>query len=159
MIRDAEIKDAKSIASLWNWMIQDTLATFTTEEKSLEDIENLVEARQSGFFVAEDAEGVTGFVTFGPFRAGPGYGATCEHTVIVAPDSQRQETGRALMAQAMRSAAKQGYHVMVGAISSANLQAVRFHEKLGFDEVGRMPEVGRKAGCWLDLILVQKILD
>jgi phosphinothricin acetyltransferase len=33
------------------------------------------------------------------------------------------------------------------------------HERLGFAEVGRMPEVARKFGRWLDLVLLQRPLD
>jgi L-amino acid N-acyltransferase len=48
---------------------------------------------------------------------------------------------------------------MVAAVSSANPGAVAFHERLGFGQVGRMPEVGFKNGQYLDLILLQKMLN
>ncbi len=32
---------------------------------------------------------------------------------------------------------------------------IRFHERLGFVEVARLPEVGVKFGRWLDLVLLQ----
>ena len=158
MIRAPTMDDALAISGLWNWMIRETLATFTTEVKTVAAIESLLEQRPDGFFVAEEGEEVTGIVTFGPFRAGPGYATTCEHSVLVRPGYQHRGIGADLMRHAMQAAGHAGCHVMVGAISSANPPAVKFHAKLGFDEVGRMPEVGRKAGRWLDLILMQKIL-
>jgi len=30
---------------------------------------------------------------------------------------------------------------------------------MGFSEVARMPEVGRKFGRWLDLVFMQRVLD
>ena len=159
MIRVATIQDTATIAELWNWVIRETLATFTTEEKSVAEIERMILDRKGRFFVAEEVGTLHGFVTLGPFRAGPGYAATCEHSVVVKPQFQRRGTGAGLMTHAIRYAENAGFHVMVGAISSANPQAVAFHTKMGFDEVGRMPQVGRKAGRWLDLILMQKILS
>lgn len=159
MIRAAIAEDAQQICDLWNWMIRDTLATFTSQEKSIEGILEMIERRQWAFFVACDGDDLAGFMTFGAFRAGPGYAASAEHSLIVDPASQRQGTGRALMAAGEEAARGLGIHVMVAGISSANPAAIRFHAALGFERVGYLPEVGRKAGRWLDLVLMQKILQ
>ena len=157
-LRAAELGDAGAVATLWNGMIRDSLATFTTEEKTPQDIAGLIASRVDAFWVAEVAGAVQGFVTFGSFRGGPGYAATVEHSIVLAETAQGKGLGRGLMTRAMDAAAAQGHHVMVAAISSANPGAVSFHETLGFAQVGRMPEVGRKRDHWLDLILMQKIL-
>lgn len=157
-IRPAEPRDAVAVADLWNGMIRDSLSTFTTDEKTPEDITTLIATRAGAFWVAEDAGKVLGFVTYGSFRGGPGYGATVEHSIVLSDAAQGRGLGRGLMTRAEEAAAAQGHHVMVAAISSANPGAVIFHEKLGFAQAGRMPEVGRKHGQWLDLILMQKTL-
>ena len=139
-------------------MIRDTLATFTTTEKPVEDVANLIAQRRNAFFVAEQDGLVEGFATCGTFRPGPGYAHTVEHSVIVDPDAQGGGVGRGLMLQLEGACKKADCHVMVAAISSANPHAIAFHTALGFETTARMPQVGRKAGQWLDLILMQKIL-
>jgi phosphinothricin acetyltransferase len=62
---------------------------------------------------------------------------------------------RALIARAEQA----GLHVMIGGIDSSNTQSLQFHERLGFREVARMPEIGWKHARWCDLILVQKVLS
>jgi phosphinothricin acetyltransferase len=52
-----------------------------------------------------------------------------------------------------------GKHVMVGAIDAENVASLRFHERLGFREVGRMPGIGFKLGRWLSLVLMQRHLE
>jgi phosphinothricin acetyltransferase len=47
---------------------------------------------------------------------------------------------------------------MVAAIDAENVESIAFHERLGFQVVARMPEVGRKFDRWLDLVLMQRIL-
>ncbi len=158
MIRPAEARDAEAIACLWNWMIRDTLATFTAQEKTLQDIEAMIAARPGAFFVADRAGQLAGFVTFGAFRAGDGYARCCEHSILVDPRAQANGLGRALMLCACEAAAAQDLHVMVAAISGVNTQAIAFHERLGFTHGGRLAEVGHKNGRWLDLVLMQKIL-
>lgn len=158
IIRAAETRDAPAVTALWNAMIRDTLATFTTQERLFAEIEALIMARLNAFWVAEVGGKVSGFVTYGAFRGGPGYATTVEHTIILDPAVQRTGLGRKLMAHAMAQAAASGVHVMVAAISSANPQAQAFHTALGFEQVGHLPQVGRKSDMWLDLILMQKTL-
>lgn len=157
-VRPAVPEDAGAIAALWNPMIRDTLSTFTTVEKSPGDIRGMIAERPDAFFVAQAQDVCAGFVTFGPFRAGPGYAATVEHTVIVADSGQTRGMGRILLTAAEDAARAQGHHVMVAGISDTNEGAQIFHQQVGYREVARMPQVGRKAGQWLDLVLMQKIL-
>ncbi|MFG6590695.1 GNAT family N-acetyltransferase [Sulfitobacter sp. 1A12157] len=158
VIRPALAQDAAAVAALWNGMIRGSLSTFTTDEKTREEIAALIAARTDAFWVAEGDGAVLGFVTYGSFRGGPGYAATVEHSIVLSEAAQGRGLGRDLMTQAIEAATAGGRHIMVAAVSSANPGAVAFHEKQGFGQVGRMPEVGRKHGQWLDLILMQKTL-
>jgi len=113
--------------------------------------------------VAEVDGRVVGYATWTAFRSAggrfPGYDRTVEHTIHVAPDQQGRGVGRTLLEALVAEARRRDVHVMVGAIDSANTGSLAFHAALGFVEVGRMPEVGRKHGRWLDLVLVQRIVD
>lgn len=158
IVRAATLDDAAQIADIWNDMIRDSLSTFTTVEKTVAEVHDMITQREDAFWVADDGA-IEGFVTYGPFRSGQGYDATVEHSIVLSKHTQGRGVGRALMETAMKQAQTQGIHTMIAAISSANPDAVRFHEALGFAQTGHMPEVGRKAGQWLDLILMQKTLD
>ena len=52
-----------------------------------------------------------------------------------------------------------GKHVMIGVIDAANYASIRFHARLGFEQVAAFREVGHKFGRWLDLIFMQRFLD
>jgi len=49
--------------------------------------------------------------------------------------------------------------VLVAAVDADNEGSIAFHRALGFVEVARMPEVGRKFDRWLDLVLLQRVID
>jgi phosphinothricin acetyltransferase len=56
-------------------------------------------------------------------------------------------------------AAALGKHVIVGGIDADRLSSLRFHERLGFEQVAHLKEVSFKFGRFLDLIFVQRRLD
>lgn len=159
IIRAAGAPDAAQVAELWNSMIRDTLATFTTDEWTETAMAERIAQRQGAFWLAEDAQGLAGFVTFGPFRPGPGYAATVEHSVILRASAQGRGVADRLMDTAEAGAAAMGHQVMVAAISGANPRAIDFHARRGFRQTGHMPQVGFKAGQRLDLILMQKTIS
>lgn len=146
------------ICAIINPIIRDTLVTFAQDERSAESVAEDVARRGPAFLVAERDSRLVGFATYAPFRPGAGYVRTCEHTAYLAPEARGQGVGRHLMQHLEAVALSQSVHVMVAAISGANPAAVAFHGRLGFVQVGRMPEVGLKQGRWLDLILMQKVL-
>ena len=67
--------------------------------------------------------------------------------------------GRSLLEALIERARTNGAHVMVAAVDGANAESIAFHERLGFRVVARMPEVGRKFDRWLELVLLQRIID
>ena len=48
---------------------------------------------------------------------------------------------------------------LVGGLSHENEVSMELHRRFGFAEVGRLPQVGAKFGRWLDLVLVELLLD
>jgi len=52
-------------------------------------------------------------------------------------------------------ARRDGRWAMIAGIDGTNERSIRFHERLGFREVARLPGIGEKAGHRLDLILLQ----
>jgi phosphinothricin acetyltransferase len=109
--------------------------------------------------VAIDDDGaVLGYASFGQFRALAGYVATVEHSVFVAEGHQGRGVGQRLLDELVTRARHQGRRIMVAAIDADNHGSIRFHERNGFVEVGRLPGVGTKHGRPRDLVLLQRDL-
>lgn len=158
IIRQATQADAGAICDLFNAQVRDTLVTFTNSERSPEVIAQDIHDKLPAFLVAQDAGGVVGYANYGPFRGGPGYAHTGEHSIQVSRHRRGDGIGAALLAGIEAVARSRDIHVLVAAISGANPRSVAFHAHHGYQPVGRMPQVGRKDGQWLDLVLMQKIL-
>jgi len=158
IIRSATREDSVAIAEIWNAIIRDTARTFTTREKSSDDLALEIETRRSAFIVAELDGEILGFATYFPFRSGPGYAFTKEHSVNIRQRAWGKGTGRALMARLEDVARANHVHSLIAGVSGENQDGIRFHKALGFDEIARLPSVGRKFERWMDLVLLQKML-
>ena len=161
-LRPATPDDAAAIAAVWNPFIREGFVTFNSALKPPAEIAALIQARTAaghGFLVAEENGAVAGFATYGQFRAGVGYAHTMEHTILLAPGAGGRGLGRALMAALEDHAAAAGAHSMIAGVSAANPPGIAFHAAIGYAERARLPQVGFKAGRWLDLVLMQKMLS
>ncbi|SLN28881.1 N-acyltransferase YncA [Roseovarius gaetbuli] len=158
IVRQARPGDIEAILAIWNPLIRETSVTFTTEEKTPEGLGQDIAGRGEAFLVAERGGVILGFASFGAFRSGPGYAHTGEHTIILDAASRGRGVGRALMTRLEEVARSQRFHALVAGVSGENVGAIAFHRAIGFSEVARMPEVGRKFGRWMDLVFLQKLL-
>lgn len=160
-ITDATARDVADITALYNHSVQHSTANWTTELADEADRATWIAERQAAglpVLVARD-EAFLGYASYGSFRAKDGFRMTVEHSVYVVEGQQRRGIARALMEELIARARAARLHVMIGAIESQNMASLRLHEALGFVETGRMPQVGEKFGRWLDLSLLQLVLD
>ena len=162
MIRNATPADAPAIAAIYNDAVRNTTAIWNEVEIDAANRVAWMQARQAAglpVLVLEEEGEAVGYASYGPFRAFDGYRGTVEHSVYVRSDLRGGGRGRGLMEALITHARAAGYHVRVGAIEAGNAGSIALHRKLGFTHVGTMPQVGQKFGRWLDLALLQLVLD
>ncbi len=160
-IRPARPADLPALLEIYNDAVVHTTASWDLLPWTpVEHAEWYAAKAERGHPVIVAAEGdeVLGYAAYGPFRAKAGYARTMEHSVYVLPAHQGRGIGRALLVGIIEAARADGVHALVGGLSADNEASLRLHRSLGFVEVGRLPEVGRKFDRWLDLVLVQLVL-
>lgn len=162
-IRDAQPGDIPGITTIYNDAVAHSTAIWN---ETLVDTDNrlawLAERQRAGYPVlvaVDEHDQVLGYASFGDWRAWDGYRHTVEHSVYVRADQRGKGTGERLMRALIERARGIGKHVMVAGIEAGNLGSIRLHEKLGFEQVGHLREVGAKFGAWLDLVFLQLHLD
>jgi phosphinothricin acetyltransferase len=158
----ADESDLEGITAIYNDVIARSTAIFSDDPVSVENRrEWLVERQARGFpvLVAREDGQVLAFGSFGDFRAWPGYRTTVEHSVHVASGHRRRGIGAQLVRVLIDEARALGMHVMIAGVVSTNEASLALHRRLGFVEVGRLPEVARKFDEWLELVLLQLALE
>jgi L-amino acid N-acyltransferase len=161
-IRDATSADVAAISAIYNATIPTTTAAWTEELETVDERARwFEEQRRAGHatLVADDDGTVVGFAAFGDFRdtsKWPGYRHVVELSIHVVETHWGRGVGRALVTALIGRAREAGKTEIVAGIDGDNTASIRFHEKLGFREVGRMPSIGFKFDRWLDLVLLQR---
>lgn len=161
MLRQAGPEDLAAITALMNENIRNSTAVYHYEERRLEDVTRWYDDKQRRkhpLFVAEEAGVFLGYGTFGPYRPHDGYARTVEHSVYVDKNHQGKGAGGALLEALIEAAQRDGYHAMVAYIDAENQQSIRLHERKGFQNCGRLREVGYKFGRYLDLVIMERLL-
>ena len=167
-IRTATAQDVPAITAIYNEAGVGTTASYDLAPVTVADRTAWFEGKQRRRFpvmVAEytpDAQDgaqapepqIVGFASYGSFRDKAGYDFTVEHSVYVAHDRRAAGVGRMLMSALIDLARGNGVHVMIGVVDGNNQASIVFHEQLGFVVAGRLEEVGRKFGRWLDAVLM-----
>lgn len=160
-IRDATDADLPALLAIHNHAVRDSTAIWSDTLSTIAERKAwLDEKARRGFavLVADDGDGLLGYASYGDFRPFPGYVHTVENSVYVRPGCHRRGIGRRLLEALVDTARDRGLHMMVAGIDAGNAPSLALHAALGFTEVARMPEVGKKFGRWLDLVLMQRRL-
>ncbi|MES2905780.1 MAG: N-acetyltransferase family protein [Pseudomonadota bacterium] len=162
LVRPATEGDLQAILDIHNDVLLKTTAIWDDEPEMMPVRQQWFRERQAQNFpvlVAEKDKQVAGFASYGTWRSRCCYKSTVEHTIHIHNGFRGQGMGVGLMRGLIGIAIENGMHVMVGGMTATNAASIKMHRALGFTECGRAKEVGFKFGAWLDLVLMQKILD
>ena len=157
--RNALIKDLDEITKIYNESILKTVATFDTEEKSIEEQKTWFKEHgpKNPIIVAEESGNILGWAALSKYSTRCAYSDTAEISLYVKDEYQDRGIGKKLIEKIIQEGKKAGLHVVIARITEQNEKSVHLHKSVGFEHVGIMKEVGLKFGKRLDVYLMQKI--
>jgi phosphinothricin acetyltransferase len=159
-IRKANEMDITQVNEIYNWAVENNVATFDLENRTGEKAKQWFLSHQNPYYpllVAEKDGKVLGWASISPFHPRPAYKSSGEFSIYIAPESQGQGVGKKLLEYLCQLAEQLGYHTLLGLITGTNLVSLALADKHGFKETGRYCEVGEKFGQILDVVVVQRI--
>lgn len=160
-IRKAVLDDVQSIREIYNEAIVTTIATFDTEEKSLENRQDWFKDRNENFpiLVAEKENAVAGYVALNKWSERKAYNITAEVSLYVNSNQRALGIGKQLLSQIVQEAkTNTKLHSLIARISAGNEQSIYLHKLNGFKVMGVMKEAGIKFGSLHDVTFMQLML-
>ena len=161
VIRPADELHLAAITDIYNEAVLNTTATFDSSPKDLKERRAwmLGHRPEHPILVGLIGGEVAGWASLSPHSDRSCYHRTVEDSIYVRNDLRGRGIGIALLGRLLLEAKRLGHHAVIARIDAGNAASLRIHQKLGFVEVGRLGEVGFKFGRWLDVILMELVLQ
>lgn len=147
-IRKAKIEDLQELLDIYNYEVENGIATFDIHPKTLEErkvwfYEHNIENHP--LIVAEEDNHVVGYASLSSYREKEAYKSTVELSVYVAPLYRKNGVATTLMGAIIQMAKEdESIHVVISVITGENEASIKLHEKYGFTFCGTIHEVGYK---------------
>ncbi|WP_035179345.1 GNAT family N-acetyltransferase [Alkalihalobacterium bogoriense] len=154
VIESMKREDWNLVKKIYNEGIATGNATFQTEAPSWEewDDSHLSECR----IVAKLGEEVVGWAALSPVSSRCVYAGVAEVSVYVSQTKAGKGIGSQLLDCLIKQSEENGYWTLQAGIFPENLGSLQLHKKLGFREIGRREKVGKMAGIWRDVLLLER---
>jgi L-amino acid N-acyltransferase YncA len=151
IIRDYGTEDLPEMIRIWNEVVEDGVA-FPQEELLSEETGKVFFAGQSYCGVAEEEGKLFGLYILHPNNVGR-CGHICNASYAVSRESRGRHIGEALVRDCLEKGKEKGFRILqFNAVVASNASARHLYEKIGFLQLGRIPEGFRmKDGSYEDI--------
>jgi len=158
-IRRAELKDLEGITKIYNNVILNSIATFDTEEKTVDQQTTWFKEHSSKnpLIVAVEQDEIIGWAALSKYSTRCAYLDTVELSLYVKEGDQGKDIGKKLMEEIVDEGRKGEVHAIISRITEGNEISVHLHKSVGFEHIGIYKEVGSKFGKRLDVYLMEKV--
>jgi L-amino acid N-acyltransferase YncA len=147
-------EDWPAVRAIFEQGIAGGQATFETEAPSWEAWDK---THLEGYrLVALQGGEVVGWAALAPVSERCCYEGVAEDSVYVADSAQGRGVGRALLAELIERAERDGLWTLQAGIFQENTASVELHKRCGFRVVGVRERLGQHHGVWRDVVLMER---
>ncbi len=153
-VEPMQTDDWESVRAIYDAGIATEQATFETRAPSWEDWDRA--HLKAPRLVAREGGVVVGWAALTPVSGRCVYAGVAEVSVYVAADYRGRGVGRLLLDRLVAESEDAGLWTLQAGVFPANAASLAVHRRCGFREVGRREKIGRLAGAWRDVVLLER---
>ena len=149
-----------AVVKIFNHYVESGFAAYPEEPVGEELFDRFVEMSDGypRLVVVDTAGVVAGFAFLHPYRSESTFRRAAEVTTFLHPDHTRKGLGSLLLERLIAQAKAQGIQILLVNIASLNEPSLRFHQKHGFTECGRLRRIATKHDTPFDIVWLQRDL-
>jgi phosphinothricin acetyltransferase len=160
-VRAALVDDAVQIAAIWNREVLETDHTTDTEPRTVAEQRAWLRARDAAHpvIVAVAESEILAYGALSIYRPKPAFHRTVEDSVYVKAGYRGRGLGATILRHLLELAHERDHHAIMARVTGANAASLALHERHGFVRVGVERATAFKHGRWLDVVVLQRLLD
>lgn len=167
IIRSANVNDAEEIRRIYAPYVLDTAITFEYDVPTVEEFAERISStlKKYPYLVAEKDGKILGYAYAGGFHTRAAFAWSAELSVYVDSSARRNGIGRKLYSCLEEKLQAMGIVNIYASVaytenddSYLTKDSIKFHEKLGFRQVGCFNKCGYKFNHWYDLVYMEKFI-
>ncbi len=160
-VRLANLGDAEAIRAIYNSEVLESTVTFDLVPRALVDQQQWLDEHSGAHpaVVAEDSGVIVGYGSLSEYKPRPAYRTSVEDSVYVHRQHQGKGVGKLILSSLLGLATDHGFHAVFARIVGGHEASISLHAGCGFETIGTERVVGRKFGQWLDVVIMQRLLN
>ena len=157
IIRRAKAEDGAALCAIYAPYITDTTITFEYEVPTDAAFSDRIRetAAQFPYLVCEKDGGIIGYAYAHRIRERAAYDWDAELSIYLAQGTHGHGVGTTVLACLIDLLELQVLRHLYSCVTLPNEKSIRMHKKYGFEDCGRLKEVGMKFGHRLDVVNLQ----
>jgi phosphinothricin acetyltransferase len=157
--RPARPEDAPAITDIYNQGVEDRIATFETEPRTVADIMSWFDHARGFICVIEPSGEVVGYALAHPYSDRGCYRGIGEFSVYVRRSHRGRGVGQVAMAALIDASRADGLWKLVSRIFPENRASLSLMARTGFKEIGVHEKHGKLEGVWRDCVIVELLIS
>lgn len=158
-IRFAEVRDAASIAGIYNQGIEERSSTFETTPRRPNDMLERIALmeRYPTLVMVNDADEVVAWAGLSSYRSRACYDGIADFSIYLDRGVRGQGLGKVLLQALLDEAQARGFWKVLSRIFTFNAASLALCRSCGFREVGVYEKHACLEGRWLDCVIVEHL--
>lgn len=159
-LRFAVPADAEALLAIYRPYVEKTSISFETEVPSPAEFSHRIAdfSKTYPYLVVEENGAPLGYAYAHAFHERAAYDWTVETSIYIAENARGKHIGTTLYGALLKLLTLQGVKNACAVVTFPNIPSTAFHQAMGFDAAGVLPDFGYKLGNWHSVAYLFKVL-
>lgn len=152
------LEHAEDVINILNYYIKNTTFAYSEETIGIEDFYDFIDEKKvhCSFVIKNNQEKVIGFCILNSYNSLSTFSESAKTMYFIDKEYTGKGIGTLVLNKLEDEAGKKGIKKLLANVSSENVNSIKFHQKNGFFEYGRLKDIGKKFGRYFSILWMGK---
>lgn len=153
-----KLEHQEEVIHILNYYIKETSCAYREKTVENEHFLNFLDSTENycGFAIKDNQNRIVGFCILEPYTSYSTFSEVAETMYFIHNEYTGKGIGTLALKKLEDEARKRGVKKLLANIASENIKSIKFHEKNGFIEYGRLKNIGKKFDRYFSIVWMGK---